>query len=120
MTEAITSPTEEVVPLNALLVEPIPLAFLETVAPDNDFITMNTRAAALLGSPNLPEILPSQGGPPLSWPTGKCGTLSGRGSGAALAFDRPFSSSYTIQQPTRGSQQPTSSSSQQLPAANQQ
>ena len=34
MTEAITSPTEEIVPLNALLVEPISLAFLETVAPD--------------------------------------------------------------------------------------
>ena len=48
MTEAIKSPSKEVIPLNALLVEPIPLAFLETVAPDNAFVTMNTRAATLL------------------------------------------------------------------------
>jgi hypothetical protein len=59
MTEAITSPSKEVIPLNALLVEPNPLAFLETVAPDQAFVTMNTRAATLLGSPNLPEIPPS-------------------------------------------------------------
>ena len=45
--------------MNALLVEPIPLAFLETVAPGNDFVTMNNQAAALLVSPNLPEIPPS-------------------------------------------------------------
>jgi hypothetical protein len=42
MTDATTSPTEVcTVTLNALLGEPIPLAFLETVAPGNDFVTMN-------------------------------------------------------------------------------
>jgi hypothetical protein len=59
MTEAITSLSKEVVPLNALLIEPIPLAFLVTVVTGNAFATMNTRAATLLGSPNLPEIPPS-------------------------------------------------------------
>jgi hypothetical protein len=57
MTEATTSPTEVcTVTLNALLIEPIPLAFLETVAPGNNFVSMNNQAAALLFSPNLPEI----------------------------------------------------------------
>jgi hypothetical protein len=42
---------------NALLIEPIPLAFFETVmAPGNYFVPMNNQAAALLFSPNLPVI----------------------------------------------------------------
>jgi hypothetical protein len=45
--------------LNALLIDPTPLAFLETVAPENAFASMNAHAATLLGMPILPEISPS-------------------------------------------------------------
>jgi hypothetical protein len=47
MTDATSSPNEvSTVTLNALLIELIPLAFLETVAPGNDFVPMNNQAAA--------------------------------------------------------------------------
>ena len=55
MTEAATKPTKVCdVTLNALLIEPIPLAFLETVAPGNNFVSLNNQAAALISLSNLP------------------------------------------------------------------
>jgi hypothetical protein len=42
MADAATNPTKMFdVTLNALLLEPAPLAFLETVAPGNDFTSLN-------------------------------------------------------------------------------
>jgi hypothetical protein len=60
MTDAATTPTKiNDVTLNSLLLEPAPLAFLKTVAPGNNLIFLNNRAAALLCSSDLPEIPPS-------------------------------------------------------------
>jgi hypothetical protein len=59
MAEATSSSPKEIIPLNALLIDTTPQAFLETVASDNAFATMNARAATLLGMPTLPEIPPS-------------------------------------------------------------
>ena len=59
MTEATHSPIEDITVLNALLIEPNPLAFLETMAPDNAFPSLNAQATALLTMPDLPEIPPS-------------------------------------------------------------
>jgi hypothetical protein len=58
MTEATPSPIEEITTLNALLVEASPLAFLETMAPNNTFASLNAQAAPLLDMPILPEIPP--------------------------------------------------------------
>ena len=56
MTEATSSPIEEIITLNALLIETSPLAFLETMAPNNAFASLNAQAATLLTMPDLPEI----------------------------------------------------------------
>jgi hypothetical protein len=59
MSKSTSSPHEEITSLNALLIDPTPLAFLETVAPDNAFASMNAHAAILVAMPILPEIPPS-------------------------------------------------------------
>ena len=56
MTEATLCPIEEITTLNALLIETSPLAFLETMAPNNAFASLNAQAATLLVMPVLPEI----------------------------------------------------------------